>query len=178
MKFIAKKLSTLYFICYRFFYGNIKYARLRGVAIGEKCRIYVKDWGSEPYLISIGNNVTVAAGTRFITHDGSAWLFRNNQGRYYKYGKIKVGHNVFIGMDVLIFPGVVIGDNVIIGAGSVVTKSLEPNSVYVGNPAKKLKTIDEFISTMENTYIHTSAVSPELTDKERVFEMLSVAENR
>lgn len=61
-------------------------------------------------------------------------------------GRVKIGNNVFIGMDSIICRNVVIGDNVIIGAGSVVAKSCQSNSVYAGNPAKRISSIEDFIS--------------------------------
>ena len=61
-----------------------------------------------------------------------------------EYGKeIKIGNNVWIGGNVTILPGVTIGDNTIVGAGSVVTKDLPANSVCYGNPAKRVKDINE-----------------------------------
>ncbi|NQY88475.1 MAG: acyltransferase [Colwellia sp.] len=178
MGFIIKKLRVLYSLLYYVLFGSIAHARKKGVQVGDNCRLYIREWGSEPYLISIGDNVTVAADTKFITHDGSAWLFRNEAGRYYKYGRNIIGDNVFIGMNVLIFPGVTIGSNVIVGAGSVITKSLDAGYVYVGNPAKKLKSIEDFIISMKENYVHTSSVPSSFTDKERVFEMLSIVESR
>lgn len=59
-------------------------------------------------------------------------------------GSVKIGNNVFIGMDTIITRNVKIADNVIIGVGSVVTKDCEENSVYAGVPAKKIMSINEF----------------------------------
>ena len=78
-----------------------------------------------------------------MTHDGGISVL-NNLGCFEKnimdkLGKIKVGNNVFIGKDATIMPGVTIGDNVVIGLGSIVTKDVESNSVVCGIPAKKLK---------------------------------------
>lgn len=120
--------------------GTEKYARYIGVKIGENCNIYTRHFGTEPYLIEIGDNVTIALGVKLITHDGCGPLF----GRAYRYRKIKIGNNVFIGMSSIVLLGVEVGDNVIIGAGSVVTKSVPPNSVVVGNPAKIICSFDEY----------------------------------
>ena len=54
-------------------------------------------------------------------------------------GPVRIGYNCWIGMGALILPGVTIGDGVIVGAGSVVTKDLEPYTVNVGNPARPIK---------------------------------------
>lgn len=62
-----------------------------------------------------------------------------------EYGKVKIGNNVFIGVKTVIMPGVTIGDNVIVGAMSLVTKDIPSNVVVYGNPAKVIKSIEEVI---------------------------------
>lgn len=118
-----------------------------GVRMGKNCNIFGGvSFGSEPYLVELGDNVRITAGTQFITHDGGVYVLRIlgllPEGDI--FGQIKVGSNVFIGLRSIIMPGVTIGDNVIIGAGSLVTKDIPSNSVAAGNPAKVLKTIDEY----------------------------------
>lgn len=137
-------LYKLYFFIFQIIFGKISLARKLGVKIGDNCRIYIRDWGSEPFLINLGNNITIAPGVKFSTHDGSYWIFREKDKRYYRYGKISIGNNVFVGMNCIILPNVNIEDNVVVGAGSVITKDLECNNVYAGNPARKICTIDEF----------------------------------
>lgn len=96
---------------------------------------------SEPYLVSIGDNVKVTAGVRFITHDltpavfGYAGYAVNKECLYYM-DKIVVGNNVMIGADTIIMPGVTIGDNVIIAAGSVISKDIPSGSVVGGGSSK------------------------------------------
>lgn len=103
---------------------------------------------SEPYLVSIGNNVKVTAGVRFVTHDLTPAVFGlagypvHNECLYYM-DKIIIGDNVMIGADTIIMPGVKIGNNVIIAAGSVVSKDLEDGYMYAGVPAKKIGTFEE-----------------------------------
>ena len=58
-------------------------------------------------------------------------------------GEIKIGNNVFIGVNAIILPGVTIGDNSINAAGSVVTKSCKGNTIFAGNPARPIGDIDE-----------------------------------
>jgi len=113
-------------------------AKKLGVKIGENCRLFSANFGSEPWLISLGNHVELSNGVQFTTHDGGTWVFRNEE-RYkkvIKYGKIVIKDNCFIGMNSIILPGVTIGENCVIGAGSVVTKDIPDNSVCVGVPAR------------------------------------------
>ena len=102
----------------------------------EKTAIYsFLDFSTEPYLIEIGDNVRIASGTIFLTHDGAVNCFRGeiNGGIF---GRIKVGNNVFIGTKSIILLNTTIGNNCIIGAGSVVRGHFPDDSVIVGNPAK------------------------------------------
>lgn len=75
------------------------------------------------------------------------------------FGRINVGNNVFIGIDSVIMPGVSIGNNVVIGAKSVVTKNLEGNSVYAGNPARKICTIEDYISRKKDSFDYTNGLT-------------------
>lgn len=122
------------------------YTKHYGVTIGKNCRITGKhiSFGGEPFLVKIGDNVTITRGVRFLTHDGGVGLFRNEHPGINVFGKIIVGNNVFIGEDSLIMYDVTIGDNVIIGARSVVTKNVSSNNVVAGIPARVIKTIDEY----------------------------------
>lgn len=120
--------------------GKEHFARSKGAKIGENCSIRTKYFGTEPYLIEIGDNVTIAADVKLITHDGSGSLF----GRRFRYRKIIIGNNVFIGMNSIVLLGVKVGDNVIVGAGSVLTKSIPSNSVVAGNPANIIMTYEEY----------------------------------
>ncbi|WP_024911790.1 acyltransferase [Chania multitudinisentens] len=128
-------------------YGKIKYARTLGVRIGKDCRIYIDKWGTEPELIEIGDNVTITGETVILTHDGSTCLVKNDNGnRYYRYAGVKIGNNVFIGYRSIIMPGVEIGNNVVVAAGSVVTRSVKSNSVVGGNPARFIRSFDEYMN--------------------------------
>lgn len=118
-----------------------------GGIIGSGCSVE-RDvvFGSEPYLISIGNNVRITFGVKFATHDGGMWTLRKcglleNAD---VFGKIVVGDNTNIGWNAIILPGVKIGKNCVIGAGAVVTKDVPDNSVVAGCPAKVIETIDEY----------------------------------
>lgn len=117
------------------------------LSIGEGCEIYEKvSFGSEPYLIKLGNKVRVTFGTRFITHDGGMWVIRNLgwSPNADKMGTIEVGDNVMIGQNAIIMPGVKIGSNVIIGSGSIVTKNIPDNSVAAGIPSRVISSIEDY----------------------------------
>ena len=141
----------------------VAFARKIGVQVGRDCRLlntHARTFGSEPYLIRIGNHVTITSGVRFINHDGGMWVFRNEEPDIELFGAIEIGSNVFIGMDTLILPGVKIGDNCVIGAGSIVTRSIEPNTVALGAPARPLKSISEYRQSVKGKVVFTRSMKP------------------
>jgi maltose O-acetyltransferase len=92
--------------------------------------------------VVIGNNVTIAQFVSVLDHD-HAYIFDNNEMKLKGYitAPIFIGNNVWIADKVTICKGVKIGDNVIIGANSVVTKDIENNSIAAGIPCVKIKNI-------------------------------------
>lgn len=94
------------------------------------------------YHISIGDNVTLAPRVHILAHDASFGVFTGKT----RAANVTIGNNVFIGASAIILPGVHIGNRVIIGAGSVVTKDIPDNSVAVGNPARVICTLDEYLT--------------------------------
>lgn len=94
----------------------------------------------DPAKIIFGNNVFVGPNCGFYTAGHPINVQERNAGLEYAY-PIKVGNNVWFGGNVCVMPGVTIGDNVVIGAGSVVTKDIPSNVIAVGNPCKVLKNI-------------------------------------
>lgn len=107
---------------------------------------------SHCWLITIGNNVRFAPRVQLIAHDGS---LRESTGKV-KIGLITIGDDVFIGNGAIVLLGVTIGCNSVIGAGSVVTKDVAPNSVVAGNPAKYICATSELIK--KNTHRSDSCV--------------------
>lgn len=91
--------------------------------------------------ITIGDNVFLAPNVGIYTAGHPLDVERRNDGLEYAY-PVKIGNNVWIGAGVNILPGVTIGDNCVIGAGSVVTKDIPANSLAAGNPCKIIKEID------------------------------------
>src|SRR5690348_5760333 len=138
MRFFRNIVSKFRYLLINFSSGDLKIRLLRstGMKIGENCSINTNNFSTEPFLIEIGNHVAIANGTRFVTHDGAAWVIRQEIPELDVFGEIKVGDNTFIGSNSLILPGTRIGCNCVIGAGSVVRGIIPDNSVAIGNPAK------------------------------------------
>lgn len=143
---------------------NAEKLRELGANVGEGCEIFDgAKFESEPYLITIGNNVRITEGVKFLNHDGGVWTLRK-MGLLEDadiFGQIKVGDNVHIGMNATICPGVTIGNNCIIGVGSIVTKDVPDNTVVAGIPARKIETIEEYYQKHKDTCDFTKHMSPE-----------------
>lgn len=143
----------------------LAYLKNKGMKIGEDVRVYVptKTLIDEqyPWMIEIGNHVRIAQGAILLTHDYSWSVLKRFSGIENQpngailgsSGKVKIGDNVFIGMNAIITSGVTIGDNVIIGTGSIVTKDCPMDGVYVGNPARKIMDISEFYEKRRNAQL-------------------------
>jgi UDP-3-O-[3-hydroxymyristoyl] glucosamine N-acyltransferase len=161
MKRIRKLLMMLGYKLKYLGYSDEDYARAIGVKIGKNCIISTRLWGREPYLIEIGNHVRVTSGVSFIIHDGGVWVFREEIPSIDVFGKIKVEDNTYIGNNVVILPGVKIGKNCVIGASSVVTKSIPDNTVAAGNPARFICNTDEYKKKMIPLNLDTKLMSEE-----------------
>lgn len=147
-----------------------EYARRVGVSVGNGCRIATYRFGSEPYLISIGDRTRVSRDVVFITHDGSVWHHRVQVPDLDVFGKITIGSDCYIGPNVYILPGVEIGDGCVIGANSVVTKSVPPGSVAAGNPIRYLGATQDYYAKMERFNAGTKGLDPG-AKKERLLAM-------
>ena len=90
--------------------------------------------------VIIGDNVFIAPNCGIYTAHHPIDVIERNRGLEYA-SPVKIGNNVWIGGNVIILPGVTIGDNCTIGAGSIVTKDIPENSVAYGNPCKVAKKI-------------------------------------
>ena len=130
----------------------VGYARSLGVKIGENVHFYGMSIGmfsTEPWLITIGNNVYITNGVTFLTHDGGTLIFRKDVPDLEWTAPIVIGNDVYIGYRALILPGVTIGNCCVIGAGSVVSKSIPDNSVAAGSPARVIRSSDEYLSRLK-----------------------------
>ena len=138
-------ISKLFRLLYRRI-NSVGYARSIGVKIGSGCRIGLVNWGSEPYLISIGNDVLLSSGVTFINHDGATWVFRERE-QYKgvtKFGTIVIGNRCFIGWGATLLPGAQMGDYSVLAAGSVLTKRVPAGEVWGGVPARRLMDVEQF----------------------------------
>ncbi len=175
MAFLVSVFRQLFDLTYFMAKGSVAYARKKGVKVGENCRIYIKNWGSEPFLVSMGDYVTVTSGVKFITHDGSTCLVKDAQAkRYQRFAPIQVGSHVFIGVNSIIMPGVTIGSNVVIGAGSVVTKDIPDNSVAIGVPAKVVSNFAEYQAKIQTTCASDSDLVGITDYRERVERAMAI----
>lgn len=137
----------------------INFWRSKGVQIGNDCEVYTSaNFGSEPYLISIGNHVRINAGVQLITHDGGTWVLREKYKGFEDVDLIKpirIGDNVHIGSNAIVFPGITIGNNCIIGVNAIVTHDIPDNSVAVGIPARVIENIDDYFNKHKEEFVHT-----------------------
>lgn len=148
MNFLYRLFLKLHTLCRNFYdKAYIEVCKARGLKVGQGV-IFIEapKFGSEPYLIEIGDRTKITANCTFINHDGAMYVIRSME-KYAdarNFGRIKIGKNCFIGNNCTILPGVEIGDNCILGAGSVLSSSMPANSVYAGVPAKFICTIEEY----------------------------------
>ena len=122
---------------------EIEQYRKKGVKIGENMRAFSPPYSAEPYLLEFGDNITISTGVKFTTHDNSIDKVIDDATDI--FGRIKIGSNCFIGQNSIILPGVELADNIIVAAGSVVTKSFREKGIVIGgNPARVISTIETF----------------------------------
>jgi len=143
-----------YFVCFRA--DKIAYLRYRGVRIGNDCVILnqIRHFGTEPWLIELGDQVQILSSVTLITHDGTSRMFRKrfpemNATFGNRFGTIRILDNCVIGYGSIILPGITIGPNSIVGAGSVVTKDVPPEVVVAGNPARIICSLNEHITSYQ-----------------------------
>lgn len=140
---------------------EVEVLKARGLRVGKNLRChsqYVFD-ALLPWLITVGDNVCISSNVRILAHDTSTEYVNGHT----KIGVVEIGDNVYIGYGVTILCNVRIGSDAIIGAGSVVTKDVPASTVYAGNPAKYVCTVQEFKAKHEENLdqlpVYTGPVS-------------------
>ncbi len=130
------------------FFGNNKeiindYFRNSGMKVGKGTNICCNIMTMEPFLVEIGNNVTISGNVKLVTHDNSVSKLRVGEADV--FGRIVIGDNCFVGQNSIIMYGVELANNIIIAAGSVVCNSFtESNIIIGGNPARIIGTCESF----------------------------------
>lgn len=137
----------------------ISYYKRKGIRIGNNC--IFRSTGSvridltRPSLISIGDNVDMNKNFTIMTHDFSHRVFIALYGEFLSSsGRVKIGNNIYFGSNVTVLKGVEIGDNCIIGAGSIVTKDIPANSVASGIPCKVICSIEEYYEKRKRLWVN------------------------
>ena len=126
--------------------------------MGEGSRVGTPLTAVRPHMVSIGKNVVVMPGCLMMSAGGitiddgamiaaNVQLISNNHDLYERQvitcKPVHIGKNAWIGAGATILPGVTIGDNAVVGAASVVTKDVAPDTIVAGNPAKFIKAIPQ-----------------------------------
>ncbi|MGE0090592.1 MAG: DapH/DapD/GlmU-related protein [Bacteroidales bacterium] len=123
-----------------FRFSYLKILRFQGIKIGTNTMISL---GAKLDVhrgkISIGDNCLITSGVKILSHDGASRMIDPDD---WGNGFVKIGNNVFIGVNAVILRNVTIGDNAVVGAGAVVSKDVPPATVVAGNPARIIKELE------------------------------------
>lgn len=141
---------------------NVLEWRKKGIKIGNNCHIYsTLPTTRDCFLLTIGNDVTISGKCVFLLHDSS--INYPSGGKFTDLlGEIKIGNNCFIGYSSIILPGVTLADGIIVGAGSVVTKSFDHRDcIIAGNPARIISDIKSFFEKNKSKGVNLNGLSQE-----------------
>lgn len=142
-------------------------AMSKGLQVGYDTKLVgTQSFGSEPFLIEIGDGCLITDGVKFITHDGAIQVpliasgesIENVYAKKSTFDRIKVGNNVFIGVNSVLLPGTEIGNNSIVAAGSIVKGVFSEGLVIGGNPAKVITNIDKYADKNSNRILSLSSI--------------------
>ena len=170
---MIKRIFRLFSLFRNRLYSPEKYARHIGVNIGKNCLIDTRNWSSEPYLITIGDNCQITHCVSIYTHGGGQAM-RAIDPNFDVFGKVVIEDWAYIGAYSQIMPGVTIGEGALVAAGSVVTKSVAPHTVVGGNPARYICTTEEFYERNKKYNVGTKGLSKQ--EKKRF--LLSLDEDK
>jgi maltose O-acetyltransferase len=107
------------------------------------------------WLVTIGDDSIIAHNAIILCHDASSAKLTG----LHKIGKVNIGSRAFIGASTVILPGVSIGNDVIVGAGSVVTNDIPDNCIAAGNPARVIESMPEFIEKFKNRQVNIKVLN-------------------
>jgi acetyltransferase-like isoleucine patch superfamily enzyme len=120
---------------------NICRLRFAGAKIGRNTMISLRSKiDTRRGKVIIGNNSLITYGCVIVSHDASAKIRKDGKSGK---GVVKIGNRVYLGVNSIVLPNVIIGDGSVIGAGSIVTKDIPPGVIAVGNPARVIKRIGD-----------------------------------
>lgn len=137
------------------------YFRKMGMHIGKNCNICDNITTTEGFLITLGDNVTLAGGVLFVTHDNS--ISKMIPDTTDLFGRINIGDNCFIGNRAIIMYGVTLAEGIVVAAGSVVTRSFDtPRVIVAGNPARIIGNCDHFIEKNKDKAFNLDAIPGEI----------------
>lgn len=138
MKNIFRKL--IHFVGNFIRFAHLTKLKILGVKIGKNTMISL---GAKIDVhrgeVIIGDNCLITSGVKILSHDGASRMINIDD---FGNGRVIIGNNIFIGVNAVILKGVNIGDNSVIGAGTVVTRDVPPQSLVVGNPGKIIRKLD------------------------------------
>lgn len=146
-RFYAKRNSKSY----------LNWIKNQGVKIGEGCQVKnprrILIDVTRPSLLEIGSHVFLHENMSILTHDWTGWCFLPLYGEFIpSHKRTKIGSNIWFGEGVKVLSGVEIGDNCIIGAYSIVTRSIPANSVALGVPCRVICSLDDFYRRRKDAY--------------------------
>lgn len=151
----------------------VRHAHMIGVTMGKNCLVYRSiEWPTEPYLVTIGNNVQLTRGVAIHTHGGRN-VVRRLVPDFDIFGKVEIKDWAYVGAHSQIMPGVTIGEGAMVAAGSVVTKSVPDGMVVGGNPAKIICSVDEYLERNMCYNLHTKGIN----EKKKKQRLLTVSES-
>ena len=157
----------------RYLKGPFRCALENGLHCGKNVTVMGGvNFGSEPYLVTLEDNVRISNNVSFITHDGGNWAFREEEPylNVNHFGKIVVGEHSFIGANATVLMGVHIGKHCVVGAGAVVTKSVPDYCVVAGVPAKVVSDTYTYAEKMKSAMPADWDVTAYRADKRNYLE--------